>query len=62
METVDNADPATVMISNQPRGNEAQLLGLKGRSLKNIGLKCVSFTFRNSTIKLWCIVMVISSL
>ncbi|THV06049.1 polyubiquitin-tagged protein recognition complex, Npl4 component [Dendrothele bispora CBS 962.96] len=38
MDTTENADEKTLTISNQPRGNEVQLLSLKGRSLKNLGL------------------------
>ena len=36
--TVD-ADPASLAISNQPRGNETLVSTLTGRDLKNLGLR-----------------------
>ncbi|KAF8078317.1 NPL4 family-domain-containing protein [Lyophyllum atratum] len=38
LETTTDADPSTFTISNQPRGNEAKISDLKGRSLQNLGL------------------------
>ncbi|KAK2462019.1 hypothetical protein APHAL10511_006482 [Amanita phalloides] len=38
LETARDVDPSTVTISNQPRGNEVQLMSLKGRTLKGLGL------------------------
>ncbi|KAI0257339.1 polyubiquitin-tagged protein recognition complex Npl4 component [Lactifluus subvellereus] len=39
LETTENADPATLAISNQPRGNETLVSSLKGRSLKSLGIR-----------------------
>lgn len=39
LETAPNADPASITISNQPRGNEAQVSTLRGRTLQNLGLQ-----------------------
>ncbi|KAJ7275414.1 NPL4 family-domain-containing protein [Mycena haematopus] len=47
LETAINADPSTFTISNQPRGNEAQFLSLKGRSLDSLGLKHTDLVFVN---------------
>ncbi|KAF5374904.1 hypothetical protein D9758_000481 [Tetrapyrgos nigripes] len=38
LETTSDADEQSFTISNQPRGNEAQLLSLKGRSIQSLGL------------------------
>ncbi|KAF8641129.1 hypothetical protein AX17_000771 [Amanita inopinata Kibby_2008] len=38
LETSPGADPSTVTISNQPRGNEVRILTLKGRTLQSLGL------------------------
>ncbi|CAL1696225.1 unnamed protein product [Somion occarium] len=39
LETTENADPSTLTISNQPRGNETRASTLKGQSLQGLGLK-----------------------
>ncbi|EGO02804.1 hypothetical protein SERLA73DRAFT_119835 [Serpula lacrymans var. lacrymans S7.3] len=39
LETTVDADPSTLTISNQPRGNETKVSGLRGRSLEALGLK-----------------------
>ncbi|CDO72743.1 hypothetical protein BN946_scf184990.g26 [Trametes cinnabarina] len=39
LETAENADPSTVTISNQPRGNEVLISTLKGRNLQSLGFK-----------------------
>ncbi|TFK57582.1 polyubiquitin-tagged protein recognition complex Npl4 component [Heliocybe sulcata] len=39
LTTTTDADPASITISNQPRGNETDVSTLKGRSLQNLGLK-----------------------
>lgn len=36
-----NVDPASLTISNQPRGNETLVTRLTGRTLQSLGLKCV---------------------
>ena len=41
LETAPTADPNTVTISNQPRGNEVPVTTLTGRTLQSLGLKCV---------------------
>jgi hypothetical protein len=41
LETTENADLATIAISNQPRGNEILVSTLSGRSLKSLGIRCV---------------------
>ncbi|KAG6817620.1 hypothetical protein H0H87_006248 [Tephrocybe sp. NHM501043] len=38
IETTSDADITSFTISNQPRGNEVNFAGLKGRTLKNLGL------------------------
>ncbi|KAF8898440.1 NPL4 family-domain-containing protein [Infundibulicybe gibba] len=38
LETTANADPKSVTISDQPRGNETNLALLKGRTIKSLGL------------------------
>lgn len=38
-ETSPDADPPTITISNQPRGNEVKISTLKGRTLGNLGLR-----------------------
>ncbi|KXN83623.1 Nuclear protein localization protein 4, partial [Leucoagaricus sp. SymC.cos] len=38
LSTTTNADPSSITVSNQPRGNEIEIERLKGRSLKNLGL------------------------
>lgn len=43
LETTENADPATLAISNQPRGNETLVSSLKGRSLKSLGIGQVNY-------------------
>ncbi|KAH9846162.1 NPL4 family, putative zinc binding region-domain-containing protein, partial [Lenzites betulinus] len=40
LETASDADPSTVTISNQPRGNEVLVSTLKGKTLQSLGLKC----------------------
>ncbi|KAK7694263.1 hypothetical protein QCA50_001443 [Cerrena zonata] len=37
--TTENADPSTLAISNQPRGNETLVSTLQGQTLQGIGLK-----------------------
>ncbi|KAA1468500.1 polyubiquitin-tagged protein recognition complex Npl4 component [Dentipellis sp. KUC8613] len=39
LETTVDADPSTLAISNQPRGNETLVSSLAGRSLQVLGLK-----------------------
>ncbi|KIK26619.1 hypothetical protein PISMIDRAFT_265078 [Pisolithus microcarpus 441] len=39
LETTQGADPSSVTISNQPRGNETPISRLKGRTLQSLGLK-----------------------
>jgi hypothetical protein len=39
LDTTVDADPASLAISNQPRGNETLAPTLTGRNLKNLGLK-----------------------
>ncbi|KAI0793281.1 NPL4 family-domain-containing protein [Abortiporus biennis] len=39
LETTINADPSTLSISNQPRGNEVAVSTLEGQSLAALGLK-----------------------
>ncbi|KAH7104531.1 polyubiquitin-tagged protein recognition complex, Npl4 component [Auriculariales sp. MPI-PUGE-AT-0066] len=39
LETASNADPASIQVSNQPRGGETLLKTLKGRNLQQLGLK-----------------------
>ncbi|KAI9511784.1 polyubiquitin-tagged protein recognition complex Npl4 component [Russula earlei] len=39
LETTENADPATLAISNQPRGNETLVSTLRGRNLKSLGIR-----------------------
>ncbi|KAI0079865.1 polyubiquitin-tagged protein recognition complex Npl4 component [Panus rudis PR-1116 ss-1] len=39
LETTENADPATLAISNQPRGNETLVTTLQGHTLQSLGLK-----------------------
>ncbi|KAH9853016.1 polyubiquitin-tagged protein recognition complex Npl4 component [Lenzites betulinus] len=39
LETASDADPSTVTISNQPRGNEVLVSTLKGKTLQSLGLK-----------------------
>ncbi|KAF6766078.1 NPL4 family-domain-containing protein [Ephemerocybe angulata] len=38
LETSPDADPDSLTISNQPRGNEVSVATLKGRSIKDLGL------------------------
>ncbi|KAF8922239.1 NPL4 family-domain-containing protein [Mucidula mucida] len=38
LEASPNADPTTMTISDQPRGNEVPIVSLKGRNLKSIGV------------------------
>ncbi|TFK41295.1 NPL4 family-domain-containing protein [Crucibulum laeve] len=38
LETASNADPESITISNQPRGNETKVSTLKSRTLGNLGL------------------------
>ncbi|KAJ7456612.1 NPL4 family-domain-containing protein [Mycena latifolia] len=47
LETAPDADPSTLTISNQPRGNEAQFSSLKGRSLQSLGLNHADLVFVN---------------
>ncbi|KAH9845981.1 hypothetical protein C2E23DRAFT_863321, partial [Lenzites betulinus] len=46
LETASDADPSTVTISNQPRGNEVLVSTLKGKTLQSLGLKaaCIGST------------------
>lgn len=39
LETTQGADPSSITISNQPRGNETPVSRLKGRTLQSLGLK-----------------------
>ncbi|KAI0768630.1 polyubiquitin-tagged protein recognition complex Npl4 component [Trametes elegans] len=39
VETSPNADPSTITISNQPRGNEVLVSTLTGRNLQSLGFK-----------------------
>ncbi|KAG1716336.1 hypothetical protein ID866_820 [Astraeus odoratus] len=39
VETTIDADPSSITISNQPRGNETPVSRLKGRTLRSLGLK-----------------------
>ncbi|KAI8983421.1 polyubiquitin-tagged protein recognition complex Npl4 component [Trametes punicea] len=39
LETAPKADPSTVTISNQPRGNEVLVTTLAGRNLQSLGFK-----------------------
>jgi nuclear protein localization family protein 4 len=39
LETTVDADPASLAISNQPRGNETLVSTLAGRDLKSLGLR-----------------------
>nr|GAT43691.1 predicted protein [Mycena chlorophos] len=45
LETSAEADPATLTISNQPRGNETLFTTLKGRSLQGLGLNHADLIF-----------------
>ncbi|KAJ7101003.1 NPL4 family-domain-containing protein [Mycena crocata] len=45
LETAPDADPSSVTISNQPRGNEAKFSSLKGRSLTSLGLNHADLVF-----------------
>ncbi|KAK7064546.1 nuclear protein localization protein 4 [Favolaschia claudopus] len=47
LDTAPNADVSTLTISNQPRGNEANLSSLKARSLESLGLKHTDLVFVN---------------
>ncbi|KAJ7225887.1 NPL4 family-domain-containing protein [Mycena pura] len=47
LETAPDADPSTVTISNQPRGNEVLFSTLKGRSLQSLGLNHADLVFIN---------------
>ncbi|KAH9178915.1 polyubiquitin-tagged protein recognition complex Npl4 component [Lactarius sanguifluus] len=49
LETTDNADPATLAISNQPRGNETLISTLRGRSLKSLGIRHGELVFVSYT-------------
>jgi hypothetical protein len=42
LETSPDADPATITLSNQPRGGEYPISKLSGRNLESLGLKCAS--------------------
>ncbi|KAF7975749.1 hypothetical protein HWV62_8533 [Athelia sp. TMB] len=39
VDTTVDADPKSITISNQPRGNETKISQLKGRNLQTLGLK-----------------------
>ncbi|KAG1757330.1 NPL4 family-domain-containing protein [Suillus lakei] len=39
LETTVDADPASLAVSNQPRGNETLMSTLKGRNLQTLGLR-----------------------
>lgn len=41
LETTVDADPASITISNKPRGNETPVSTLKGRNLQDLGLRSV---------------------
>jgi len=41
LETASNPDASTMTISNQPRGNEVKISSLRGRTIRNLGLKYV---------------------
>ncbi|KAJ6604270.1 NPL4 family-domain-containing protein [Mycena vulgaris] len=45
LETAPDADPSSLTISNQPRGNEAKFSSLKGRSLQSLGLNHADLVF-----------------
>ncbi|KAJ7785914.1 NPL4 family-domain-containing protein [Mycena metata] len=45
LETAPDADPSTLTISNQPRGNEAKFSTLTGRSLQSLGLNHADLVF-----------------
>ncbi|KAJ7693672.1 NPL4 family-domain-containing protein [Mycena rosella] len=45
LETAPDADPESLTISNQPRGNEAKFSSLKGRSLQSLGLNHADLVF-----------------
>ena len=47
LETTTGADPSTLTISNQPRGNEVLISTLKGRSLESLGIKCVLYCYES---------------
>ncbi|KAJ7169498.1 NPL4 family-domain-containing protein [Mycena filopes] len=47
LETAPDADPSTLTISNQPRGNEANFSTLTGRSLQSLGLNHADLVFVN---------------
>ncbi|KAL1740782.1 NPL4 family-domain-containing protein [Schizophyllum fasciatum] len=47
LETAPNIDKSTVTISNQPRGNEAPISALLGKSLEKLGLKHGDLVFVN---------------
>ena len=43
VDTVGNVDPASITLSSQPRGGEANVASLRGRNLQSLGLKFVCF-------------------
>ncbi|TFK30391.1 polyubiquitin-tagged protein recognition complex, Npl4 component [Coprinopsis marcescibilis] len=47
LESSPEADPTTVTISNQPRGNEALVSSLRGRTIQNLGLSHGDLVFVN---------------
>jgi nuclear protein localization family protein 4 len=47
LEVTPDADPSSLTISNQPRGNEVKAATLKGRTLQSIGLKHGDLIFVN---------------
>ncbi|KAH9050459.1 polyubiquitin-tagged protein recognition complex Npl4 component [Lactarius hengduanensis] len=49
LETTDNADTATLAISNQPRGNETLISTLRGRTLKSLGIRHGELVFVSYT-------------
>lgn len=41
LESTSNADPATLTLSNQPRGGEMDANGLRGNTLADLGISWV---------------------
>lgn len=46
------AEPSTITISNQPRGNETNVGKLKGRNLQSLGLKYVLIAYEGQLAEL----------
>ncbi|KIM67089.1 hypothetical protein SCLCIDRAFT_1210569 [Scleroderma citrinum Foug A] len=51
LETTLDADPSSITISNQPRGNETLVSRLKGRTLQSLGLKHGDMIFVGYNVK-----------